>query len=208
MLHPLKKSHDRSDGKQFLSWHPNFADSTRLPDVKVVRTTFFLNAASIVILGAMIVFVANREFVTYQVKSDLAAREAEIKTTKVESDRAVIQYTKYKDEVKKLTPVVNLTADSFVFSDFVIHLAEKLPQRITVQKIVCRGAGQATFLSLTAQGLDDASVEMASAYVKEMQADDYYKVYFGSVALSNIVRNAERSTLTLEIVMNPKSTKK
>ena len=47
MLSLLKKKSDAA-APAVPAWHPNFRDYEKLPDVKVVRTAFFINAAAIV----------------------------------------------------------------------------------------------------------------------------------------------------------------
>ena len=47
MLLLSKKSDDQSEEEPL--WHPNFRNYERLPDTKVVRTTFFVNTAAIAV---------------------------------------------------------------------------------------------------------------------------------------------------------------
>ena len=208
MIQPLKQSIEKAEARSFMAWHPNFADTSRLPDVKVVRTTFFLNGASIAILGAFLLYFGDKEYSLYQVNSEIVSRESDIKTNKIESTKAVAEYGKYLAEEKTLAEVLNLTKDPFVFSDCVMHLASSLPDRVTLQKIVYRGPGQLFLMSATVQGLDESAGDIASDFVKQLQNDKYLKENFTDVSLTGTVRNTDRSTLSLEISMLSKAPRK
>jgi hypothetical protein len=208
MLLALKKSADKSDSKQALAWHPNFADVEKLPDVKVVRTKFFVNSASILVLCAVLFFVGKRELALYQLNNELVSVEVDISRKKPESDRSLAAYNKFKLEEKKLTEVLNLTADTFSFTDFILHLGDTLPDRITLQRITYRGPGQLLTMTVTVRGIDAVSSDIASAYVKQLQDDKISKEYFNEVVLSSIVRNASAQNLTMEISIAVKPLKK
>lgn len=208
MLLALKKSADKPDSKQALAWHPNFADVEKLPDVKVVRTKFFVNSASILILCVVLFFVGKRELALYQLNNELASAEADISRKKPESDRALVSYNKFKLEEKKLAEVLNLTADAFSITDYVLHLGATLPDRVTLQKITYRGPGQMLTMTVVVKGIDAVSSDVASAYVKQLQDDKISKDNFNEVTLSNIVRNSTAQNLTMEISISVKPLKK
>ncbi len=208
MLLALKKSNDKSDGRQAAAWHPNFADVDKLPDVKVVRTKFFVNSASLLLLSIVLFFLGKRELAVYQLNSDLAATEADIARKKPDSDRAVASFNKFKAEEKKLAEVLALSSDTFSYTNYLLHLGETLPDKVTLQKIVYRGPGQPLSLTFIVQGLDAASSDTASAYVKQLQEDKISKEYFNDVVLSSIIRNVAARNLTLEISISVKPLKK
>jgi hypothetical protein len=208
MIQPFKQSLEKSESKQLLSWHPNFSNPARLPDIKVVRTTFFFNGASVAILSAFLLYFGDKEYNLYQINSDIAINESLINIDKTESAKAVIEYGKYIAEEKKLVEVLNLTKDPFIFSDFIIHIGNTVPKRVTLQRIVYRGAGQLLLMTATVQGLDDTTGDVASEYVKQLQSDKSIKDFFDDVTLTGTVRNTDRSTLSLEISMLSKPVKK
>ena len=49
MLSLLKKKPDAAAANLTPAWHPNFRNFERLPDTKVVRTTFFINGGAIAV---------------------------------------------------------------------------------------------------------------------------------------------------------------
>ena len=53
----------RSDAQPAVApvWHPNFRNFERLPDTKVVRTTFFINTAAVAVALSLLLWVGFRE---------------------------------------------------------------------------------------------------------------------------------------------------
>jgi len=208
MLLSLSKSSDKAGARQALAWHPSFTDPSKLPDVKVVRTTFFVNSASIVVLCAVLVFLGSREYAVYELSSELSVIEADIVQTKPKSDLAVAAFGKFTAEEKKLAEAITLGAESLVFSDYLMHLGATLPERVTLQRIVHRGAGQQMSLTMSVEGLDAVSGDIASQYVKQLQNDKVSKELFTDVTLTNTMRNTGPRNLTLEISMAVRPPKK
>lgn len=209
MLLLLKKSMDKGDSVQSMAWHPNFTDASRLPDVKVVRTTFFVNIASIVLLGVVLYFVGSREYTVYQHNLDIESLDTEISALKPDSNRAVATFNKFKVVEKKLGEVMKLSSDSFVFSDYLMHLGNTLPERVTLKNFIYRGPRQPASITMSVEGLDATSGEIASKYIKQIKEDKVTGGFFGEVTLTSPpVRNVVAQNLTLEISMAPKPTQK
>lgn len=208
MLLPLKKSGDKADAKQFNAWHPNFVETAQLPDVKVVRTSFFVNSASLAVLISFLIYFGYRELNINSLKNDLASIESEITTAKAQSDEALALFGKFQAEEKKLAEILKLTADTFVFSDFIMHLGAALPEKVLIDKVLHRGNTQSIVISATVEGLDIAAGNLASNFVKQLQDDQIVKTYFSEVSLTKVLRNEQRQVLNLELSFTFKPIKK
>ena len=53
MLPLLKKKSDADAAPAVPAWHPNFRNYQKLPDIKVVRTAFFVNGIAILLVVAI-----------------------------------------------------------------------------------------------------------------------------------------------------------
>src|SRR4051812_26508388 len=98
----LKKKSDTSTGPALPAWHPNFRDYERLPDVKVVRTAFFINATAIVILAALAGYLGFQEWQLHAIRVQIADRDRQIARDKKPSDADVAQYKKFQLEEAKV----------------------------------------------------------------------------------------------------------
>ena len=52
----LKKKSDAAAVSLVPAWHPNFRNFEKLPDIKVVRTAFFVNGAALFLAVALLIY--------------------------------------------------------------------------------------------------------------------------------------------------------
>jgi len=91
MLSLLKKKPDAA-ANLTPAWHPNFRNFERLPDTKVVRTTFFVNATAIVVALVALIFTANREIGLHSLNSQIGEIEAQIVRERYQGFAVVMSY--------------------------------------------------------------------------------------------------------------------
>ena len=105
MLSLLKKKSDAA-APAVPAWHPNFRDYEKLPDVKVVRTAFFINAAAIVVVLALGIYVGINEYKLKELRKQIQEADAQIARDKKPSDAQVALYKKFQAEEVKVNDVV------------------------------------------------------------------------------------------------------
>ena len=96
MLSLLKKKTLAAEMPMVSSWHPNFRNYEKLPDIKVVRTAFFVNGAAIFVATALGIFFGFKEWQLHVVNNQLAQVEAVINRDKRVSDQAVALFKKFQ----------------------------------------------------------------------------------------------------------------
>ena len=87
MLSLSKKSDEQADVEPL--WHPDFRNVERLPDTKVVRTTFFINTAAIATTLALIMWLGYREFHIRTHDHQIAEAEHQIDTNSRQNKEAL-----------------------------------------------------------------------------------------------------------------------
>ena len=96
----LKKSDEQADVEPL--WHPDFRNVERLPDTKVVRTTFFINTAAIATTLALMMWLGYREFHIRNLEQQIADAEHQIDTNSRQNKEALRLSQIFTDEEKKL----------------------------------------------------------------------------------------------------------
>jgi hypothetical protein len=205
MLSLLNKSGGDKAATQVLPWRPDFRDVSQLPDTKTVRTDFFINLVVISLTSALALFVAQREWVVWDLRQSLVGVETRIAETKPVSEKAQATYKKFQEEEKKFQEAYALVKEPFRFPDFIIHLGSVLPARVNVKDIEYRGPDQNVLVTGVVQGLDTAANDIASVLVRQLQTDPKLAQHFRLIELANIGRNAEEGTLNLYLVFTFKS---
>jgi hypothetical protein len=151
------------------AWHPNFRNYSKLPDVKVVRTAFFVNGISLIVVLALGAFVGFREYQLRGINTQITEMQAQIDRNKKPSDQAIALFKQFQAEEAK-----TLEADAFVkakpiVSTLILRLAQTLPDNIAIDNIDLREAGMT--LRLSVKGEATAASGYATAYAEQLRND-------------------------------------
>lgn len=193
------------------AWHPNFRNFERLPDTKVVRTTFFINVAA----GALAVILAGivgwREYETYTFAAQTEAAETRIAANQAKNAEALRLTKTFTDEEKKFTEASAFVKSPLSASEFVALLGATLPREIQLEYLDYRPNDatnpQCTIRGLAAGSKDQAS-GIASAYVAALQTQPRFAEVFSAVELRALNPDARTGTLIFEIVLKFKTAPK
>ena len=162
MLSLLKKKSEAAAAPQVPAWHPNFRNYEKLPDIKVVRTAFFINGAAITIAVALLLFVGQKEWELRNVRAQIADWEAQIERDKRPSDQAVAMFKKFQAEEAKIKEVQEFEKSRPVLSEIILRLAETLPPQTALDTIDLRDNGM--MLRLAVRGTPDARLPSDDEY--------------------------------------------
>jgi hypothetical protein len=137
----LLKKKAEAAASQVPAWHPNFRNYQKLPDIKVVRTAFFINGFAALIAIGLIVGTVVREFALYKKNESIAQIEAQIAKDKPESDRAIALYKKFQDEEKRANEVDAFGKSKPLISAILQRFAETRPRNVALRSIDLRENG-------------------------------------------------------------------
>ncbi|HUR59026.1 MAG TPA: hypothetical protein VM029_15030, partial [Opitutaceae bacterium] len=78
MLSLLKKKSEAAAAPTVPAWHPNFRNYEKLPDIKVVRTAFFVNGAAIFLALSLVTYFGFKEWQLHVLQGQIAAADKQI----------------------------------------------------------------------------------------------------------------------------------
>jgi hypothetical protein len=169
MLSLLKRKSDADAPLALPAWHPNFRNYKKLPDVKVVRTAFFVNGLAIVVAISLGSYVGFREYQLNGVNKQITEVQAQIDRDKKISDQAVALFKKFQAEEVKITEVETFVKSKPLVSVLIMRLAQTLPPNIALDNIDFRDTGMT--LRLSVKGDAGAASGYASEYLEQLRAD-------------------------------------
>lgn len=169
MLSLLKRKSDADAPLALPAWHPNFRNYKKLPDVKVVRTAFFVNGLAIVVAISLGAYVGFREYQLNGVNKQITEVQAQIDRDKKISDQAVALFKKFQAEEVKVTEVETFVKSKPLVSVLIMRLAQTLPANIALDNIDFRDTGMT--LRLSVKGDAGAASGYASEYLEQLRAD-------------------------------------
>ena len=196
-----KKTEARSTASEMPAWHPNLRNASRLPDTKVVRTSFFVNGAAISITIIVLLWFVFQEYKLHNLNRQINDWQAQIDRDKKESDRFIALYKKFQDEQSKVLEVNGFLRSKPAVSALLMYIGETLPKEIAldayeqqVQGLTLRG---------TVRGAPDEATGYATAYLDQLRADKVLAANFGEIAFSGpgVARNPQTGRLSLQLYL-------
>jgi hypothetical protein len=206
MLSLLKKKSEAAAAPAVPNWHPNFRNYEKLPDIKVVRTAFFVNGAAIFVALALGIYFGFNEWQLRQVRTQKDEAESRIARDKAGSDQAVATFNKFKAEEAKIVEVDTFVKSRPLVSPLIHHLGATLPPNIAFDSLELREAG--LLLRLSVRGTPDVASGYATAYKDLLQADKVLAENFGEPSFGAFEENPATGRLSVTINLPAKSAKK
>ena len=198
MLPFLKKKSEAAAAPLVPAWHPNFRNYEKLPDIKVVRTAFFINGAAISVALALLIYFGAQEWQLHGLNVQLADWQRQIDQNKPGSDRALAIYKKFQAEEAKIAEVDAFVKSKQLVSDLLLHLGQTLPANIAFDGLDLRDTG--LVLRLTVRGTSDAALGYATNYLEQLRTDKALAL-FDEFSITTSTRNPATGRLAVEMLL-------
>ncbi len=188
-------------------WHPNFRNYERLPDTKVVRTTFFVNTAAIAVATALLLWAGYRELQIKNLGSQITDSQQQI-DAKSKQNAAALRLTQaFSEQEKKIQEALTFTALAVAPSDFVIDLGRTLPKDIAIEFVDMRltpAGSPSIVLRGMAAGPSEQAAGTASAYADVFRTEPAFVATIANAEITTVNRDVSRGVVTFEIVLKLK----
>ena len=204
---PLTKKSDATPVAAPL-WHPNFRNYERLPDTKVVRTTFFINAASIVVALLLVLWVGFREYRIHELGQQISDTQAEIDRNQKQNNDAIRLSGVFAEEDKKLADAEAFAHRPLSPLEFILQLGRTLPKEIQIESADMRlsdPAASQCFLRGFVAGTKDQASGTVSGYLDTLRTTPKFAAVFDSVSLISLNSDSRTNLLNFEIVLKFKT---
>lgn len=204
MLSLLKKKSKADAAPAVPPWHPNFRNYEKLPDIKVVRTAFFINGAAIFVALALTIYLGFKEWQLHVLRGQTTTVQAQIDRDKKTSDQAVAMFKKFQAEEAKLLEVDTFVKSKPVISAIVMRLGSTLPPNIALDSLDFRDNG--LFMRLSVRGTPDVASGYATNYLEQLRADKELALYDSFDFTSTPTPNPSTGRMAVEFFLHLKGT--
>ena len=208
---PLNLSLSRkSDAQPALApvWHPNFRNFERLPDTKVVRTTFFVNTAAIATTVCLALWLGYREYHVHSLVDQIAAAQKEIDSNAKQNAEALRATKVFAEGSQKITEVEDFLRTPINPAEFVVLLGQTLPKEISIESVNIKMNLPNEVTAFRVQGFvagtPDLAAGTASGYVDSLGSNPRLGAIFGSITLESLNRDARSNYLAFDILLKVK----
>jgi hypothetical protein len=201
-----KKAETASAPSQMPSWHPSFRNYERLPDIKVVRTVFFVNAVAITVALAMFTVFIFKEYHLHSLRRQVADVRAQGDRDRRGSDQAIALFKKFQGEEKKILEIDAFLKSRPQLSDLLLQIGQSLPKTIALNSLDLRES------NLVMRGSVRGASELASGdfsnYAEQLRGNKDLKVLFDTVTQGDVGRSPQTGRLGFELILKFKGAKK
>ena len=181
------------------NWHPNFRIAEALPDLKVVRTDFFINAICLSLAAVAVFFLAIREYKAFSLKSEIAAWEEKIEVSRAEN-LAYLKLSKaFKDEQVKFEEVRDFIATDLPVTEFLEKLSPTIPEGLDLESMAF-GEERVVIRGTILGNSETASITLSN-YLDSLRSTPGIGPKFADISLTSLVRDARSEVLNFEIVL-------
>ncbi|HLP07239.1 MAG TPA: hypothetical protein VK178_03675 [Opitutaceae bacterium] len=184
-------------------WHPTFRIERELPDTKVIRTSFAVNAVAIAVALASGAFLYSRESALSELRGQIQAENAKIEAAKPRVSKAQELQKQFSEGEKKIREIEAFVAPKLVASEFLITISETLPRLVTLDSIEM--ATDVIRLRGAVVGSSERSAPLANAYAEQLGSIPAFKEQMAAIKLNNQVRDQTNDRFTFEIELKLKS---
>lgn len=118
-----------------LPWQPDFRQSERLPDIKVVRTSFLLNAVAGFAFLLVLALVGMREWDYRTTSADLEVLRGQVAAREAEHQAALRQSAEF-NRLSRAVEEVNAFQTLPIYpTRFLLRLSDTLPTGVLVESV-------------------------------------------------------------------------
>ncbi len=195
---------NRKNHQEGPHWHPDFRDAAALPDVKVVRTSFFLNVTACVVLSALLIVFLYREFETRSLVEQVASWDVRIAERQPQNRHALDLNREFAAEANRVTALEEFLEVPTGVSNLLAQLAKTMPDRIVFSRINYRIVASGAELALTGRviGASDDATNIVSEYERFFSEDPYFSQRVSGVNVRSVTRNPETNTLSFDFLLS------
>lgn len=190
-------------------WHTNFRNFERLPDTKVVRTTFFVNTAAGALTIALLMWLGYGEYRLHNLGEQIAAAQREIDASAKQNTEALRQTKIFTDEEKKLTEVETFVKVPVPLSEYIELIGRTLPKEISVDmadiRLTADPKNSVYVLKGVVAGTRDQAAGTASSYVDVLRAHPRLGSIFEPITLDKLAPDGATSFMAFEISLKIKT---
>jgi hypothetical protein len=190
-------------------WHTNFRNFDRLPDTKVVRTTFFVNVGAGAVALALLLWLGYREYTIMNLGEQIAEAQAQIDANAKQNAEALRLTKIFSDEDKKLVETETFLKLPIPASEYIEMVGQTLPKEISIDfadvRIPADPKNQIYVLRGLVAGTRDQAAGTASSFVDALRSHPRLGAILDPITLDKLTPDGSTGFMSFEISLKVKT---
>lgn len=183
------------------NWHVNFRIPDGLPDLKPIRTSFFVNLLFITIAAGALLFTAHREFLGFEIQSEIDLANQRVESVASRNNHLLELNKEFNDAAVIIASAEDFGKGQMIASELLIALSTSLPQIMDFSSVTFENNN--LVLRGTVRGASETSSTRVSAYLDVLRQDETIGPQLSQISLTSLVRDPRTQGMTFEIVLKP-----
>jgi hypothetical protein len=202
----LRKKPSSQLAETLPAWHPDFRNVQALPDTKVIRTSFLVSSAGVLVATVLATWLFFQLYQAKELYGQIAEWQRQIDRDKGPSDQAIANYKKFQAQAAPVAEVTAFLKSRPVVSELLLNLGKTLPDYVAIDSFDL----SASSLNLrgTVRGAPDQASGRASTDLQLLKSDPVFNEKFSDISLVNLVRGAQNNGLVIELAFKLREAKK
>lgn len=188
------------------NWRPNFRDYEALPDMRAVRTQFFIPALAIAIASALTIYILFQEYRAMNIGEDIVKLESEIATYQVRHDEKVALNSEFIKIGRTLNGIVEFKANKLVASDLLLSLSTHLVEGMHLDQVEYF-EGRANIQGSVLVPAEEAS-RLVNDYLKALESANALQGLLDEYKLTSLERSIAGDSIVFRIEVTKKEESK
>lgn len=162
-------------------WHPDFRDQNSLPDVKVVRTSFFVNGVSVLVLMGFLLMAGTQELERHGLAAEIQTLEERIESNRKRNSEVLRLHSAFQKEERFITEVTDYLEDSLDLSRFLVALGHSIPSGMKITSLTYQDAStrmktveKEMLISGSIEGARDRAASVVTQYLNVFAVDPLF----------------------------------
>ena len=122
----MKKRPKKNAPLADLSWRPDFRDAESLPDIKTVRTSFFVSALAMSIAVISLMQVGFHEYRILSAKGKVDVMNAEIASRQGVHAKAIGMNNQFLEKSRRIDEIDTFESDQMIASDLLLEVGASI----------------------------------------------------------------------------------
>lgn len=187
----------KASARSAYSWRPNFRDVEALPDLRVVRTKFFLPAIAISLTVAFSSYLIFQEYRAVGIAENIRKVEAEIATYEETHSEKVELNSEFMQITNTLDEIVRFKAGKLVGSDFLLALSSRLQGGMYLTRVEYID-GKASIDGSVQVPAEKAS-RLVNQYLRSLEEGDVLQGFLTEYKLTTLERDGGGNNFSFRI---------
>lgn len=192
----------KSSASHSYDWRPNFRNYDELPDIRAVRTQFFVPILAIAIASTLVVYILFQEYKAKNISENIQMLEEDIGTYEARHDEKVKLNSEFMGIAKTMEEVVEFESGELVASDFILAVSSLLLDGMYLDRIDFMG-DRAVVEGSVLVPAEQAS-RLVNSYMKSIEEADALQGLLSEYKLTTLERGVVGNAITFRIEVTEK----